>query len=737
MPPPSLDQLPRLHVGDIHLPREVSGLYELAYNLWWTWSPEARRLFNRLDPRAWATYRNPVQVLLAIDRDHWRELLEDETFMGMYALVMRKFERYLAARDASWFAQRYGTVEGPCVAYFCMEFALHQSLALYSGGLGVLAGDHLKSASDLGLPLVGVGLLYQHGYFSQTIDADGRQQHIYPEYDFQRLPLRPAAGPTGRSILVSVPFPDREIAAMVWIAQVGRVPLVLLDTDVPQNDSADRLITNILYTPGREMRLAQELILGIGGVRALEALGLEPKVWHLNEGHSALLQLERLRRELQTARRGFEEAVAEVRRHTAFTTHTPVPAGHESFDCSLVRRYLEPLMAGTGVDPQRWLGLGFADHGEPNQPFNLTALALRTSQRVNGVSRLNAEVASGLWVHLLPESLPPEERMTSITNGVHPATWIGAEVRELLSRHFGERWVEVVTGPEAGAALQQISDEDLWEAHRAQKLRLARFLRARLRNQFARHGLSPDELRSVERMFDPEILALGFARRFATYKRAGLLFSDLVRLRQILGHPDRPVQIVLSGKAHPADRDGQELIQHLFQLSQADGLKGRIFFVEDYDMRVGRMLVQGCDVWLNTPRRPLEASGTSGMKAGMNGALNCSIADGWWPEAYNGENGWVIRGKSCDGDEAAQDREDALALYHLLEEEIVPLYYDRDPSGLPRRWIARMRNAIATIAAGFSSDRMVREYTERAYRPLAQAPAPFEAAPVVLSRERS
>lgn len=713
--------LPRIHAGDIFLPREVAGLYELAYNLWWTWNPEARRLFNRLHPRAWATYRNPVQVLLAVDRDHWRELLEDETFMGMYSLVLRRFERYLSQRDVSWFAQTYGNETPACVAYFCMEYGLHQSLALYSGGLGVLAGDHLKSASDLGVPLVGVGLLYQHGYFSQTIDADGRQQHIYPEYDFQRLPIRPAAGTTGRSVLVPVPFPDREIWAMVWIAQVGRIPLVLLDTDVPQNDSADRLITNILYTPGREMRLAQELILGIGGVRALEALGLEPAVWHLNEGHSALLQFERIRREMKTRGTSFEEAVAAVRQHTVFTTHTPVPAGHEEFDRGLVERYLAPLFVDLGVESDRWLALGNANGSEVPTRFNLTALALRTSCRRNGVSKINAEVAREMWQGLLPETLPEEERLTWITNGVHPSTWIGAEMRELLARHFGDRWIEVLTSEESGSALEKIPDEELWEAHSAQKQRLGRFLRARLRKQFSRHGLSPDQLRAIERMFDPKVLTIGFARRFATYKRAGLLFRDLERLKAILSHADRPIQVVLSGKAHPADREGQELIQRIFELSRSEQLLGRIFFVEDYDMRVARMLVQGSDVWLNTPRPPLEASGTSGMKAGMNGALNCSVGDGWWPEAYDGKNGWLLPSEAQQGEDGERDSRDAQNLYRLLEEEIAPLFYQRDQAGLPRAWIARMRHAIATIGRGFSSDRMVRQYTERTYRPLASS----------------
>jgi starch phosphorylase len=709
--------LPKLHIADIELPREVAKLYDLAYNLWWTWTPRARELFSMIDSRAWATYRNPVQLLINVDRHHWQEKLDAEQFLESYHRVVQTFDRYLQETDESWFARTFPRAHGP-IAYFCMEFGLHQSLALYSGGLGVLAGDHLKSASDLGLPFVGVGLLYRNGYFRQTIDADGRQQHIYPDYDFTRLPIRPAAGPTGRGVFVTVPLPGRELQVQVWIAEVGRVPLVLLDTDVPQNDAADRPITSTLYTQGREMRLAQEIVLGVGGARALEALGIEPRVWHMNEGHSAFLQFERLRLRLSAGEGDLASIVADLRRHTAFTTHTPVPAGNESFEAPMVRKYFGSWWEALGVPEETWMALGHTETGEPVQAFNMTALALRSSSRVNGVSKINAEVSAKIWRHLLPDSVPAEERIRAITNGVHPSTWLGQELQELFGRWFGERWSSLLGSETGRMAILEGPDAELWEAHLAQKRRLARFLRARLRMQFARHGLSPDELRTVEKMFDPEALTIGFARRFATYKRAGLLFSDLHRLRQLVANDSRPVQILLAGKAHPADKAGQELIQHLFQLSRSDKLEGRVFFVEDYDMRVGRMLTQGVDVWLNTPRRPLEASGTSGMKAAMNGALNCSIADGWWPEGFDGVNGWVIGGKDAGSDEAAQDREDGLALYHLLEEQIVPLFYDRDEKGLPREWIGRMKEAIAGITPRFSSHRMVRDYCETAYVPL-------------------
>jgi starch phosphorylase len=719
---PDWKRIPQLHTAEIELPNELKRLYDLAYNLWWSWDSKTRDFFNAVDARTWAIYRNPVQLLLGIDRAHWQEKLEDEHFMGLYQSVIARFDRYLDEEQEAWWPQRHADAPGP-IAYFCMEYGLHQSLALYSGGLGVLAGDYLKSASDLGLPLVGVGLLYRHGYFRQSIDAQGRQQHHFPEADFGRLPVRPAAGHTGREVLVSVPIGSREVAVQVWVAEVGRVPLLLLDTDHRQNDPADRPITSALYTPGREMRLLQEVVLGVGGVRALAELGIEPKVWHMNEGHSALLQFERLRPLLGSGR-PLDHALAELRATSVFTTHTPVPAGNESFETALARKYFDGWAGEAGVDSERWLALGNADHGEAGQPFNLTALAVRTSSRRNGVSKLNAEVVGRMWSHLIPAGLPDTELMAAITNGVHPPTWIGSELQDLFARWFGERWPGLVGSETGRVAILDSPDEDLWEAHCAQKLRLARFLRARLRDQFARHGNSPDELRRIEQMFDAEALTIGFARRFATYKRAGLLFSDLHRLRHLVGSSERPVQVLLAGKAHPADSAGQELIQHLFQLSQEEKLKGRVFFVEDYDMRVGRMMVQGVDVWLNTPRRPLEASGTSGMKAAMNGALNLSIADGWWPEGFDGSNGWVIGGKEMGSDEAGQDREDALALYHLLEEQVVPAFYERDEKGLPRRWISMMKEAIGTITPRFSSDRMARDYSERAYLPLLHGRAP-------------
>ncbi len=711
-------QIPCLRVADIELPREVSGLYELAYNYWWSWSPRARRLFNSIDPVAWAEYHNPVQMLINVDPSQWEQLLQSETFLATYNSVMKEFEEYMSAAGGTW-AERQGfTTEDDLVAYFSSEYGLHECFNIYSGGLGILSGDHCKSASDLGLPFVAVGLLYRRGYFRQAVDADGRQQHIYPQYDFSRLPVRPVAGPTQRPVIVEVGFPDRPVFAKVWVAQVGRIPLLLLDTDIPQNDPADRPISGLLYVRGREMRLVQEILLGVGGVRALRELGLQPKVWHLNEGHSAFLQLERLIEFAQRDHGHRPEHFEELRRGSVFTTHTPVPAGNEQFEVDLVRSYLRGWIDRHGLDVEGILARGKAEpNGLPQSSFNLTALAIRSAERVNGVSRLHGKVSSDMWRHLFEGVAPDEDPVDYVTNGVHTPTWLGVEMLELLNRRLGLDWFERLDLDSDLDAVREIDDRDFWNAHRMQKERLSRFVRVRIRGQIARHGASPRELRAVGEQFRIDALTIGFARRFATYKRADLLFRDLHRVRLLLGNPDRPVQVVIAGKAHPADHPGQELIQHIYQLSQSPALRGKIFFLEDYDMRVGRILVQGVDVWLNTPRRPMEASGTSGQKAAANGALNLSVLDGWWPEAYDGTNGFAIGEEKDYADPEAQDRTDALSLYDVLEQEVVPLYYQRDSEGLPREWIHRMKNAMATCLPRFSTARMVRDYALDRYWP--------------------
>jgi starch phosphorylase len=706
--------IPTLPPATLRLPVQLDGLRRIAYNLYWSWHPQTRALFSRIDRETWRRHRSPVAVL-QVQRD-WSSLLDDPDFMVQYRTLLAAFDAYLANGRGHWFARHHGRALGGPIAYFCAEFGLHESLGIYSGGLGVLAGDHCKAASDMALPFVAVGLFYRHGYFRQTIDADGHQEHAYPDLDVSRLPLQRVLDQLGDPLTVPVELPGRSVQVAVWLADVGRVPLLLLDTDIPLNPEQDRPITHILYVRGREMRLHQELVLGVGGVRALRALGIRPAAWHLNEGHSAFMLVEQACEHTRTGL-SLEEALERVRSGVVFTIHTPVSAGNERFDTDLVRRIARPLTESAGIDIESILTLGRGVDGDPGQ-FDMTAFSLRLSSGANAVSRLHAVTANTTW-----EGVPPKP-ILGITNGVHAGTWLGGPMRELY-RELGadlDRLDDERRADRFWERLDRISDERLWEAHQQQKLELAYFARGRLRHQFARHGEAPSELAHVEEALDPAILTIGFARRFATYKRAALLFSDEERLARLLWDPERPVQIVFAGKAHPADRPGQRVIQDIFGRSRSLRLKGRVSVLEDYDIRVGRYLVQGVDIWLNNPRRPLEASGTSGMKAAMNGVVNVSVLDGWWDEGWDGKdgNGWAIGGRGTNPDEGAQDWADAQALYELLETRIVPRFYERTDRGLPTAWLDTMRASIASTIWRFSATRMLEEYTEQLYLPAAR-----------------
>jgi len=703
--------IPTLPPAGIRLPTQLEGLERLAYNLYWIWHPRVRVLFRRIDAGSWLRYRTPVPVIQA--QRNWSEIADDIDLLAEYTTLLEQFDRYMENGSGHWFERRHGgELDGP-IAYFCAEYGLHESLGIYSGGLGVLAGDHLKAASDMAMPFVGVGLFYRRGYFRQTIDADGHQEHAYPDYDPQRLPLRRVADANGGPLHVSVELPGRTVWCAVWLAQVGRVPLLLLDTDVPENDEHDRPITQILYVRGREMRLCQEIVLGVGGVRALRALGIAPAAWHLNEGHSALMLVERAR-ELTTAGQTMDEALAQVKRNAVFTIHTPVSAGNERFEASMFSTLTAPLTEGSGLDQGRLLELGRGVDHDANH-FDMTAFSLRHTNGANAVSKLHAETANATWSEISTQPI------LGITNGVHPPSWLGGPSQQVYHDLGADLDHMEASEPEKRfwQRLKSMSDGQLWEAHQRQKLELAIFARRRLRSQLARHGESPRVLSELSEALDPNILTIGFARRFATYKRAALLFSDEERLVRILFDADRPVQIVFAGKAHPADRPGQRMIQDIFSRSRATNLSGRVFVLEDYDIRSGRYLVQGVDVWLNNPRRPLEASGTSGMKAAMNGVINFSVLDGWWDEGYNERNGWAIGGRETNPDEGAQDWADAQDLYRILETEIVPTYYDRDKNGLPHRWIEIMKESIASAIWPFSTSRMLEEYAELLYLPAA------------------
>ncbi len=705
-------------VANIRVPDELSRLPEMVYNLWWSWTPRARRFFSMINANLWATYRNPVQLLINLEPHQWERLINDGgAFMSDYRRLVREYDAYINMEQTP-FRQQFPDYTGAPVAYFSTEFGLHECLGIYSGGLGVLSGDHAKAASDFGLPFVGIGILYRKGYFHQAVDADGDQDHEFRDFDFYRLPVKPLQSSSGRPLLIPVDLPGREVYARVWELKVGRVNLYLLDTDIPENDIADRPITSQLYVRGREMRLCQELVLGIGGVRVLRELGITPSVWHMNEGHSAFLAIERLRA-LMKEKHSWDDATRTIAARTVFTTHTPVPAGNEAFDTQLVEKYLTGYAKQLGVDIQKLVKLGISYPEGRGQPFNLTALAIRMSHHVNGVSKLHGDVSSHMWHHLFPGKSAADLPVDYVTNGVHVATWLGHDLRTLVEDEIGADWNEHLTDQAFWAQVRDLKDEDLWAAHLHQKDRMIRLVRSRLVQQFGRHGKSPDEMRAVNHLLDPHALTIGFGRRFATYKRAGLIFKDFERLKTILTDPERPVQIIFSGKAHPADLPGQELVRQIFNLAFHSEITGRIIFLEDYEMRVCRHLVQGVDVWLNTPRRPREASGTSGMKAAMNGGLNLSISDGWWPEAYTGDNGWLISdGREFDNEEM-QDYEDSSSFYQLMEQDVVPTFYQGRENGIPRRWVRMMKESMATIIPAFSAARMLTDYAHKFYMPMA------------------
>jgi starch phosphorylase len=695
-PPRGVPEIPLAAGTRVRLPDIFERLHDLAYNMWWAWVPEARELWQRVSAIDWAHSPNPLTVLQTVSNGTWEALEVNDSFVELYDEIVGRFDNYLAESD-TWFERNHSGALPGGIAYLCTEFGIHHTLPFYSGGLGVLAGDHMKAASDLGLPLVGVGLLYRRGYFRQAVDPEGYQQHHHLPIEVTRRPVRRVLDRTGHPMVVHVDLPGRRVDVGVWCIDVGRVPVLLLDTNLASNEPADRPITDILYVRGREMRLCQELVLGIGGARVIEAIGMEPSMWHTNEGHAAFALLERLSRVLASGA-GHDAAVQQIRERSIFTLHTPVPAGNETFDLSMVKRYLSGRLPG--LEDETLVHLG--DSGRDGV-FDLGALAIRLSSSTNGVSRRHGEVVTRDWERIIGG---PGK---SVTNGIHLSTWVGGAVGRRLAQVLGTRWREHMPDRERWDAVRTLEPRQIWDAHQSQKERLFRHLRRRLREQRARHGASPGELRRITSLLPVDRLTVIFARRFATYKRAELLLRDIERLSWLLTNPDRPMQLIFAGKAHPADRQGRDLIRQVAELASSPSLEGHVFFIEDYDMELGRYLVGGADVWLNTPRPPMEASGTSGMKAAANGALNLSVLDGWWVEGFNGENGWAF------GAEHHTDEDDARDLYDLLDREVAPLYYDRDPEGIPLGWIERMKEAIASISPDFSAHRMVAQYTDELY----------------------
>jgi len=697
------------------LPPSLSRLRDLAYNLWWSWDSEVIQLFRRLDAHAWEkTYHNPVRLLGTVSQERLYRLSEDAGFLAHLDRVARRLDEY-QSRD-QWYQGKYGSTPADIVAYFSAEFGLTESLPIYSGGLGMLAGDHLKSASDLGIPLVAVGLLYQKGYFRQYLNADGWQQEQYPVNDFFTLPIRPVLAKDGAQVTIQIEYPGRLVRAQVWVAQVGRVPLYLLDTNLPANSSHDRNITGELYGGDIETRIQQEILLGIGGMRALHVLGIQPGVCHMNEGHSAFLALERTRLLMQSGNLKFHEAWEAVAAGAVFTTHTPVPAGIDVFPTDLVSRYFSSYCRHLGLSREEFLALG---EEQPGSGFSMAVLGLRLATQANGVSLLHSRVSRQMWRRLWPQLPFDEIPVKAVTNGVHYRSWLSRELTDLYDRYLGTDWQDEPAAEEIWKRVDSIPDEELWRTHERRRAKLVTFVRGRLHQQLMRSGASSREILLSKECLDSRTLTIGFARRFATYKRATLLWRDEERMLRLLANSERPVQIIYAGKAHPRDDAGKDLIRRIAHITRRPECRARMVFLEEYDMCVSRYLVQGVDVWLNTPRRPQEASGTSGMKAAANGVLNLSILDGWWDEGYHRECGWAIGQGEEYADEGYQDEVEGQALYHLLENEVVPLFYRRGQDGLPRDWIAMMKSSLRRLAPFFTTSRMVRQYTEDCYKPAA------------------
>ncbi len=699
----------------VPVPARLSRLPELARDLWWTWNP-AREVFRRLDDRLWRrTAHNPVRMLRLISPEALARAAADADTVAEYDAAIAALDEARSPGNSrhTWWREHTGIERGRIVAYFCAEFALHQSLPIYAGGLGVLAGDHCKEASDLGVPLVGVGFMYPQGYFRQRVSAEGWQQETYEKLDWNDAPIARCQTIDGKPCIILVPLGDRSVLVQVWEVRMGRVRLLLLDTDLEANAPWDRELSARLYGGDRDTRLQQEVVLGLGGVLALRTLDLQPGVWHLNEGHAAFVVLQRIRDVLADGR-SWEDALLEVQRTTVFTTHTPVPAGHDAFAFHLVEQYLAGCWGSLGEHREQFLQLGHYDTGS-GPLFNMTALAMRSSGVINAVSQRHGEVTREMFASLWPDRAADARPVATITNGVHVPTWMAAELAALFDERLGRDWRERYEDPEFWSRVLDLPDEELWGVRERLRTHLFQVMRERLRDRWTEDHGSQAQVVAGGALMDPQALTIGYARRFTGYKRAELLFRDIERLKRLLNNPLGPVQFVFAGKAHPADEAGKHHLQTVFRQAIDPKLGGRIAFVEDYDLRVAHLLVQGCDVWLNNPRKPLEASGTSGMKASMNGVLHLSIGDGWWAEGYDGKNGWLIEGHPASTAIDDVDSADADALYRLLESEVLPTFYDRDRRGVPVRWMAMVKQAIVSVTPRFSTRRMLKEYITRAY----------------------
>ena len=709
------------------LPQSLHRLADLAYNYWWSWQPEAVLLFESIDPTGWEQCaHNPVMFLEGLGYDRFTQVTCDPQYMATLKRVVIQFDRYLTG-DNTWVKTNLNqdlSAAHP-IAYFCAEFGIHESLPVYSGGLGILAGDHLKSASDLGIPLVGVGLLYRQGYFRQRLNRSGWQEDYYVNAPFEQMPIELIRSQNGHPVTIEMRVRARLVKAQIWRVRVGRIQLYLLDTDFPENDSIDRWLTGHLYGGNQETRIAQEILLGIGGVRALAALGIEPSVNHMNEGHAAFCLLETCRQEMVRSGKSFYDVEKTVRDKSVFTTHTPVPAGHDVFNVDLMDSFFAHYWPSLDLSREQFMALGARRLGDPWEPFGMTVLALRISRAANGVSELHGQVSRKMWTVLYPNKTEDTVPIGYITNGVHAQSWTAPQMADLYSQYLGADWAERAYDPDVWKKVDRIPASELWARHQILKERLIAHTRRRVRSSRESRGEDQSRIDATDHLLDPTVLTIGFARRFSTYKRGDLLLRDAQRAWNIFTHADRPVQIIFSGKAHPADEEGKRIIQRLMEWCRQDSISHRVAFIEDYDIYTARKLVHGVDIWLNNPRRPLEASGTSGQKVCMNGGLNCSVLDGWWCEGYRadangvGLNGWAIGENANTSDTALQDQIDSESLYHLLEKVISPLYYDRDSNGIPQGWITMMKASLKTNCPAFNTHRMLMDYATQLYAPQA------------------
>ena len=700
------------------LPKPIEKLGEISENLWWSWNTEFLKIFKEIDIDLWEKCnKNPVKFLRQVDQEKLEKASNDPEILKNYRINVDNFESYMKSRT-TWFSKQYPENKDDVIAYFSAEYGLDETLPIYSGGLGILSGDHLKSASDLGIPIVAIGLLYKNGYFNQKINKNGEQVSEYYNIEMDNLPIKPLKDENGEDVIVYIKLQKDKLYIKVWKICVGRVNLYLLDTDIPENKEEYRGITLKLYGGDQEMRIRQEMVLGIGGVKVLQELEITPKVYHMNEGHSSFLVLEAIKQTIKQKQVSFEIAKDIVTAKTVFTTHTPVPAGNDIFPIELVEKYFDGYWKDLGITKEQFLELGMKPRDESKNSFNMGILALKIAGKKNGVSRLHESVSRELFSDVWPEIAPQESPITYVTNGVHTCSWLAPNLKELYNQYLEPYWQERIYSDETWKRIDKIPDEELWEAHKQRKIKLLKLVRDNVTARLKNNGVHYEKIREIVSGLNPDALTIGFARRFATYKRAALIFKDLERITQILNDTNRPVQIIFAGKAHPADKEGQDLIKYIHEISLMPQFKGKIFLLENYNINVARHLVSGVDVWLNNPRRPMEASGTSGEKASVNGVVNFSILDGWWAEGYNTKNGWAIGTNEEYYSYEEQDLADSESIYKTLEDKIIPTYYNKNEKGLSETWIRLMKNSIMSTGGKYSTARMLVDYTEKLYMPL-------------------